>query len=195
MSYFVTATHTDAGKTLVSAILVEKTGYRYWKPIQAGYPTDTSTVESILQRKCSIPEKYLLKTPMSPHAAANIEGIKIKTKDFQLPAEDLIVEGAGGVLAPISDTEYAVSLIEHLELEVILVSDNYLGSINHTMLTINELKRRGVKIKGIIFNGDEAKESEEFILKNSGLECLLRVPRLEKIELEVIRGLANKLIL
>src|SRR5690606_24903398 len=101
-------------------------------------------------------EAFLLKTPASPHAAADIDGVKIQLKDFKLPQTNntLIIEGAGGTLVPLNEKDFMVDLMLHLNVEIIVVADLYLGSINHTLLTIEALKNRNLKIKGIIFNGD-----------------------------------------
>ncbi len=166
MNYFVTAIGTDSGKTLVSAILCEAWGCGYWKPVQAGIKEkDTETVKSLVTNPdCYFyDEQFVLTQPMSPHAAAKIDGVHIKVKDFVLPPHkgDLLIEGAGGLLVPLNDDEVVADLIAVLDVEVIVVCNLYLGSINHSLLTINELKRRNVKVKGIIFNGESNPESEQ----------------------------------
>jgi dethiobiotin synthetase len=179
MNYFVTAIGTDCGKTLISAILCEALKADYWKPIQAGLPRDADTVKNFI----SSPElkiyneAYLLKTPASPHASAAIDGITINIKNIQVPRSnrDLVIEGAGGCLVPLNDKDFVIDLIAHLNIPVILVANLYLGSINHTLLTIEALKNRNISVKGIVFNGDSNNESERIILLHSKLKCLANV--------------------
>lgn len=180
MRYFVTAIHTDSGKTLVSSILVNALQADYWKPVQCGYPRDLETVSSRVYNKHCLyhPERYLLKEPMSPHAAAAREGVTIRLEDFQVPDHEsnpLVIEGAGGVLVPLNDKDFVIDLAAKFEAEVILVANNYLGSINHTLLTVNELRRRKLPVKGIIFNGPENRDTEDYILQYSGYRSLLRI--------------------
>lgn len=175
---FVTAIGTDSGKTLVSAILCEALGIGYWKPVQAGHPRDTEVVESLVSnlKFKSYPEKFLLKTPASPHAAAKIDGIQIRVDNFEVPStERLVIEGAGGCMVPLNDDEFVIDLVEKLSCEIILVSNLYLGSINHTILTLELLRSRKLSVKGIIFNGPGNEESERIIQRHSGLPCLLRI--------------------
>lgn len=177
---FVTAIGTDSGKTLVSAILCEALGAHYWKPIQAGYPRDTDTVASLVSNPSfkTFPERYLLNTPASPHAAAKIDGVTINIGDFVLPStEQMVIEGAGGCMVPINDNDFVIDLAEKLPCEIILVSNLYLGSINHTMLTVSLLQNRNLAVKGIVFNGARNEESERIILHHSGLPCLLRIEK------------------
>jgi len=198
MKYFVTAIHTDSGKTLVSAILTQALQADYWKPVQAGYPRDLETVKSLIYNKHCLfyEETYLLKEAMSPHAAAAKEGIRIDVDKIVAPDNDdndLIIEGAGGVLVPLNEKDFVIDLAKKLDVQIILVSNIYLGSINHTLLTINEIKRRNLPVKGIIFNGPENKETEDFILNYSGYKCLLRIRPEEKITEEVVTKYAVKL--
>ncbi len=204
-NYFITAIGTDCGKTLVSAILVEFLGADYFKPVQAGFPTDTETVKSLVTNTQStfFSESYLLKMPASPHKAARAEGIEIKLENIILPknntnsSNNLVIEGAGGILVPLNDTDFVIDLATKFSAEtnckVILVANLYLGSINHTLLTINELKRRNIDVLGIIFNGEENKESEDIILKHSGYKCLLRIQKEEDINKETVKKYAKML--
>lgn len=204
-NYFVTAIGTDCGKTLVSAILVEFLGADYFKPVQAGFPTDTERVKSLITNNQSTfsmtfhKESYLLQMSASPHKAARAEGIEVKLENIILPktTNNLIIEGAGGVLVPLNDNDFVIDIVKQFSAEtdckVILVANLYLGSINHTLLTINELKRRNIDVLGIIFNGEENKESEAIILKHSGYKCLLRVQKEENISNETVKKYANML--
>ncbi len=179
--YFVTGIDTNIGKTVVSAILTEALHADYFKPIQAGdlETGDSHTVQGLISNSKSKiwPENFALKTPMSPHAAAELENISIEAKDITLPETDnhLIVEGAGGLMVPINSKETYLDIIQQLELEVIVVSKNYLGSINHTLMTLRLLQKANITIKGIIFNGDITSSSEKVILEMTGVPYLGRV--------------------
>jgi dethiobiotin synthetase len=181
MKYFVTAIDTDSGKTLVSAILCEALKADYWKPIQAGLPRDADTVKNLVSNKQTkiFPETYLLKTPASPHAAAKLDNTTILLEQFVMPAttNSLIIEGAGGCLVPLNDDVFVIDLIKMLNIEVIMVADLYLGSINHTLLTVEALKKRDIKVKGIIFNGEPNPESERIILHHAKVPCLVRIQK------------------
>jgi dethiobiotin synthetase len=195
--YFVTGIDTDSGKTIASAILCEALEADYWKPVQAGLPKDSETVKGLISNLTSIihPERYLLKTPASPHAAAKIDNITINLEDFQLPEtkNNLIIEGAGGCLVPLNDNYFVIDLIKKFNVGVILVADLYLGSINHTLLTVEVLTNRGLKISGIIFNGDTNPESEQIILAHAKTDCLLRISKEADIDKEVILKYARRL--
>jgi dethiobiotin synthetase len=194
---FVTAIGTDSGKTLVSAILCEALGGCYWKPIQAGLPRDTDTVSSLVSNRAfkTYPERYLLNTPASPHAAAKIDSVKIKVSDFTIPSRELtIVEGAGGCLVPINDNEFVIDLAGHLDCEIVLVSNLYLGSINHTLLTLHLLRTRGLPVKGIIFNGNTNAESERIILHHAEMPKLLHVAQESAITKERVSHYAKELL-
>lgn len=196
MNYFVTAIGTDSGKTLVSAILVEMLGCGYWKPIQAGDPRDTLTAQALVSNPSSTfeNESYFLKTPASPHYAAEVDGVKINLDQVKLPTENqLVIEGAGGLLVPLNEQETIADLTAHLSAEIVLVSNLYLGSINHTLLTVEELKRRKLPVKGIIFNGESNPASEAIILKKSGYKCLLRIPKLSEVNNKSVSQLAREL--
>ncbi|MCC9134965.1 dethiobiotin synthase [Pontibacter silvestris] len=176
--YFVTGIGTDVGKTVAAAILTEALNADYWKPVQAGGLdfTDTDTVQSLVSNPVSVfhPEAYRLKMAASPHKAAAAEGIEIDIKAMQLPQtqNNLIVEGAGGLMVPLNKRSLVIDLVQQLGLEVVLVSRNYLGSINHTLLTAEVLRYRKIPVAGIIFNGEENATSEDFIIKYTGLRRL-----------------------
>ena len=196
MNYFVTAIDTDSGKTLVSAILCEALRAEYWKPIQAGLPRDADAIKSLVGNEIKIhPEAYLLQTPASPHAAAKLDGVQIHCINFKLPLtqNDLVIEGAGGCLVPLNDREFVIDLMVHFKAEVILVADLYLGSINHTLLTIEALRARKIFVRGIIFNGVPNPESERIILLHSQLPCLLKIKREKKIDKPVVIQYAQML--
>jgi dethiobiotin synthetase len=194
MKFFVTAIDTDSGKTLVAAILCEAIKADYWKPVQAGLPRDSEKIKELISNDQTVihPERYLLRSPMSPHAAARLDGIQIHLSDFIIPkAERLIIEGAGGCLVPLNDDNFVIDLITQLNLQVVLVADLYLGSINHTLLTVEALRKRNISIRGIIFNGESNPESERIILRHSNLPCLLRIDREVEITKSVVIKYAN----
>lgn len=212
--YFISAIGTDSGKTLVSAILVEALKANYWKPIQAGLPKDTDQIKELVSNKESIflQERFCLTAPMSPHAAAKIDNIEIKLSDFELPREsknkNLIIEGAGGLFVPINyskngKADYVIDLIEHLKLPLILVCNLYLGSINHSMLSLEAIKNRNenrtINLKGIIFNGESNPESEQiiedYIVHNLNSKVLLRIKQEKGISKEIVKKYASQIIL
>lgn len=195
--YFVTGIDTDSGKTLASAILCEALEADYWKPIQSGLPRDSESVRALISNSRSKihPERHLLNTPASPHASAKIDGITIQLEDFALPqsVNSLIIEGAGGCLVPLNDKDFIIDLIKKLNAEVIVVADLYLGSINHTLLTLEALQARQLPVTGIIFNGEANPESERIILLHSKLKCLLRISREDSVNKEVVSKYAQLL--
>lgn len=198
MKYFVTGIGTEIGKTITSAILTEALEADYWKPIQAGdlENTDTEKVRSLISNKKSNfhEESYRLKHAMSPHAAAKREGVHINLKNIKMPKHHnpLIIEGAGGLLVPLNDTDCVIDLTKQMDCEVILVSQNYLGSINHTLLSIEALKNRFIPIKGILFNGSENSETKEIILSKTGLKYLGSIPLLDEISKKSIKEVSKK---
>ena len=197
MNYFVTAIGTDCGKTFFSAVLCEALEADYWKPVQAGLPRDADTVEHLLANSVSKiqPETFLLKTPASPHAAAKLDGVTIEMEDFKIPEtkNNLVIEGAGGCLVPLNDHDFVISLAKKFDAEVILVSQLYLGSINHTLLSADYLTRNKFKVKGIVFNGPSNPESEKIILKHTGYRCLLRIEQEPAISKAIVGQYAEEL--
>jgi dethiobiotin synthetase len=189
---FVTGIGTGIGKTIVSAALVEKLKADYWKPVQSGDldNSDTIKVKSLITNTVSVfhPEAYKLTQPFSPHKSAAIDGIKIDQNKIIPPetGNTLIIEGAGGLMVPLKDNFLMIDLIKQLNAEVILVSRNYLGSINHTLLSIDALKHRNIPIVGIIFSGLKDIYSKEFILDYSGVESLGHIPEYPVIDKKAI---------
>lgn len=196
---FVTGIDTGIGKTIVSAILVEKLKADYWKPVQSGdlEQSDTMKVRSLVSNPVSkfYPEGYRLTQPFSPHKSARLDGITIRLNDLRLPptGAPLIVEGAGGLMVPLNGNDLMIDLMDRLEAEIIVVSRNYLGSINHTLLTLEMLKLKGLPLKGVIFNGNEDKDSESIILRYSGADCLGRVPELSAVNKKTVAAAGKSL--
>ena len=199
MQYFVTAIGTDSGKTLVSAILTEALSADYWKPVQAGLPADTDTVKELVSNSTTVfhPEAFRLNTPASPHAAAKIDRVDVTVARVGSvsTSNDLVMEGAGGLMVPLNDSEFVIDIARQPDTEVVLVSNLYLGSINHTLLTVDYLKKHNFKVKGIIFNGEENEESERIIELHSGYRVLLRLPKLGMINKNIVRYWADELLL
>ncbi|MGI9544397.1 MAG: dethiobiotin synthase [Cyclobacteriaceae bacterium] len=198
MNYFVTAIGTDSGKTVVSAMLSEALRADYWKPIQSGYPSDTETVQDLVSNPYSVfhTEAYRLQEPASPHQAARKEGIEIRLNNIWLPetGNDLIIEGAGGLMVPLNKRQFMIDLIEKVSDQVILVANLYLGSINHTLLTIDKLKRRNITVKGIVFNGRTNRDSEEVILQFSQYRRLMHLPPGLEIDRATVKQYAFKFL-
>ncbi len=191
MNIAIVGIHTGIGKTICSAILCEALNADYWKPVQAGEleNSDSITVRQLCTSQITIhPERYRLNIPASPHYSAAMEGITIKKEDFDLPqtSNHLIIETAGGVMSPLAKEFLNIDLVEKLNCPVIVISENYLGSINHTLLTLQVLKNRNINIVGIIFNGDKNQASEEFILSYFNVPFLFSVPRFENLNSDSI---------
>jgi dethiobiotin synthetase len=195
MNYFVTAIGTDSGKTVVSAILCKALGADYWKPIQAGFPRDSDTISKLVPNTVIHPEAYLLNTPASPHASAKIDNIVIDKSKISFPTtnNNLIIEGAGGCLVPLNDNDFVIDLAKQFGCPIILVSNLYLGSINHTLLTVNLLNQLQLPIAGIIFNGQSNPESERIILKHSGYKFIWHIKEEKEMNKEMVNFYAEKI--
>ena len=193
---FITGISTDVGKTIASTIITEALEADYWKPIQAGDldNSDSHFIKSkITNQKSKIfPNAYQFYTPASPHFAAELDGITIDLKNIIEPktTNHLVIEGAGGVFVPLNNTDVVIDLIQP-DYKVIVVSRHYLGSINHTLLTIEALKSRKINIAGIIFNGDANKATETIILHKTGLKCIGRIENEPYFDPTVIREYAD----
>ena len=194
--FIVAGIGTEIGKTVVSAILTTGLKADYWKPVQAGDldQGDAYWIRNWVPSATVHPSTYALTQPMSPHSAAEIDGITITLENFKIPTDQtLIVELAGGIMVPLNDRETNLDFIKHLNLPVILVSKNYLGSINHTLLSYETLKQHGIPMAGIVFNGPENPSGEKFILNHTGLPLILRVNQESEINEAVIASYANKI--
>ena len=193
---FVTGISTDVGKTIASAIIVEALEADYWKPIQAGDldNTDSDKVKSLISNSKTVFHKsaYELKTAASPHIAAEMDGVTIQYKKLHEPETSnyLVIEGAGGLLVPLNDTDTVLDIIMPNH-KVIVVSRHYLGSINHTLLTVTWLKDKGYDVF-ILFSGAENPSTESIIEKKTKARVLGRIDEEEKFDKDVIKKYADK---
>lgn len=169
---FITGIGTGIGKTIVSALVTEQLQADYWKPVQAGdlEQSDSMKVRSLISNPYSVihPEAFRLQMAASPHKAAAHEQIEISRADFLLPQTNrpLVIEGAGGLMVPISESFLMIDLIEQLEAEVVLVIRNYLGCINHTLLSIELLKNRKIPVRYIVFNGEFDPDTTQVLIRH-----------------------------
>lgn len=188
MKFFITGTDTDIGKTLICCWLTMHSGFAYFKPIQTG--TDYDSDSSIIQKYVSVkiyPEIYRYKAPLSPHLAASLENQEININKICLPTtKNLIIEGAGGVLVPINKKYYIIDLIKALKVPVILVARSKLGTINHSLLTIEALRARNIPIAGIILNGEINEDNKKAIKYYGRINILAQFPLLNSISKEAL---------
>ena len=197
MKLFITGIGTDVGKTVASSIVVEALQADYWKPIQAGDldNSDSHKIQRYISNNKTVIQdnSYKLNTPASPHYAAQLDGIVIDLNQIKEPKTDnhIVIEGAGGILVPLNDSDCIIDLIQK-DYKVIVVSRHYLGSINHTLLTFEALKSRGIKVAGIIFSGDENKATEEIILKKTDAKFIGRIDNEPYFDANVIGYYADK---
>lgn len=197
--YFVCGIHTDAGKTVASAVLVKALGAAYWKPVQAGDLefSDTHKVQKYLQPDniTVLPEAYRLPYPLSPHASAERAGMEIDPEVIRVPkhTQALVIEGAGGLMVPLNRKTLYIDLIPSFQAKVVLVSRNYLGSINHTLLSIEALQSRNIPIEGILFNGAENPETESLIAEYTKLRIIGRIDHTDTLDAAFFEQQALKL--
>ncbi|SFW81553.1 dethiobiotin synthase [Chitinophaga sancti] len=202
---FITGIGTGVGKTITSAIITESLQADYWKPVQTGLTegTDTDTIKKLLSNpvsKCHR-EAYCLKEPASPHLAARLEGVNINVKriteiadSYQPANRPLIIEGAGGLMVPITNTIFTIDLIRQLKASVIIVAGNYLGAINHSLLTARSLQQEGIPVLGWVFSG-ETHSNEDEVVAWSGFPKLGRIPQSSQIDKAFVKEQAEKLSL
>lgn len=196
MKIFITGISTDVGKTITAAIVVEALEADYWKPVQAGDldNSDSHKVKAQISNSKSqfYPNSYQLNTPASPHLAAEIDGITIDLKQIKEPKTEnhLVIEGAGGIFVPLNENDSIMDLIQP-DYKVIVVSRHYLGSINHTLLTIEAIRNRGLEVAGIIFSGSENKATESLILNKTNIKSIGRIDEEPYFDQNVIREYAD----
>lgn len=190
----VTGTDTDVGKTVAAAALAWRLGAAYWKPVQAGLDpaADSDTVASLAGVKV-LPEAYRLATPCSPHRAAEIDGVTIDPARLTPPPGRVVIEGAGGALVPLTRDLLFADLFARWRLPVLIVARTELGTINHSLLTIEALRARHVPIAGILFSGEEVADSQTTICAIGKVRSLGRLPRLDPLTGETLRAAAMSL--
>lgn len=198
MKLFITGIGTEVGKTICSAVLTQYFKADYWKPVQSGDLdcTDSHKISAWTGNTQCHPETYRLKLAASPHQSAGEENVQIRVNDFKLPETDnsLIVEGAGGLMVPLSDHELMIDLIEKLAIPVVLVVRNYLGCINHTLLSVMALHQKGIKVEYLIFNGPFPPDTERVIAGFIKTETkIIRIPEIGQPTKDSIKAVAEQL--
>ncbi|MDO3423640.1 dethiobiotin synthase [Chryseobacterium sp. APV1] len=196
---FVTGIGTEVGKTVCSAVLTKYFEAEYWKPVQSGdlnYSDTMKIKDWVGEHTVCHPERYRFKLAASPHQSAKEEGILIDLNEFQIPKTQnhLIIEGAGGLMVPLNDNEFIIDLIEKLNFPAALVVKNYLGCINHTLLSVLVLNQKKIKLNYLILNGNFPPDTERVICENIPPETeIIRIPDLENITKESIENIALQL--
>lgn len=211
MNFFITGIGTNVGKTIVSAILTEALIADYWKPIQSGISEgkDSTIINTLISNSKTVihPETYLLTEPLSPHFAAKIDGINIDLSKITLPngfgcspensnnpkKNHLMIEGAGGLLVPLNQKNYVIDIAKQHNCKIILVISNYLGCINHSLLSIHYLIKHGYDVQALVFNGSFETEVKQAILKDIGHCKVIDIPTLAPLNKETVRKTASKL--
>ncbi len=194
--FFITGTDTDLGKSVVCAWAVQWLDGAYWKPVQSGLMGETDS--QFVQRVAGVEEtriypcRYELNEPLSPHLAARIDGVQIKVSDFSLPQTErpLVVEGAGGVLVPLNDDELMIDMMAHLNLPVIVVCRTSLGTINHSLMTIETLRMRNIEIAGVVLNGEPNEANKAAICHFGGVAVLGEIPQLTELSSKALSAIA-----
>ena len=197
--FFVTGTDTEVGKTLVSAWLLTQLEGAYWKPIQAGTDptTDSATVQQLAELPVSrvLPEAYLLPEPIAPHEAARRANIALDIEKIKLPPHEglVVVEGAGGLMVPIAQGAYMIDLADALDLPIILVARSTLGTINHTLLSLEAIRRRGLTLAGVVISGPETPHNRAAIERFGKVEVIAEIPHLETVDRDTLKSIAPEL--
>ena len=198
-SYILTGTDTGIGKTVASAMLVQGLGYNYWKPLQSGIEdggVDTRRVQKMtdLPDERFLPEGYVLTEPLSPHRAAEIDGVKIDVDTLDIPKSEnpLIIEGAGGLMVPITRENLLINQFKKWDLPVILCARTGLGTINHTLLSLEALWARDIKVHGLIFIGENNDDNMVTIKDFSKTKILGHIPKLDEISPENLQSVFDK---
>ena len=191
MRFVVTGTDTDVGKTVFCAGLAAMLGTPYWKPVQAGIPTDSQTVAALAGVEI-LPEAYRLKLPASPHQAAEEEGIAIDPDRLVPPAGPVVIEGAGGLMVPLTRQTLFIDVFARWKIPVILCARTRLGTINHTLLSIAAIRARSIPLHGVAFIGEANAESERIITEIGRVKRLGRLPVIEPMSAARLAGLFAK---
>ncbi len=197
--FFVTGTDTDVGKTVVSAWLVARLGACYWKPVQAGNHPET---DSAIVRRLSdvspdriLPEAYVLPEPIAPHEAARRAGVTIDMTKLVPPPCDrpLVIEGAGGLMVPLTDRAFVIDLAREVDLPVVLVTRSTLGTINHTLLSLEAIRRRGLHLAGVVVNGPETPHNRAAIERYGQVEIIAEIPWLDQMTAATLKAIEPEL--
>lgn len=192
---FITGIGTDVGKTVASAVITKALQADYWKPVQCGdlNNSDSVKIERLTGLKI-LPEAYRLQAPMSPHAAADLEGVELSIDKIELPKSDntIVVEGAGGVMVPLNSNETYLDLMVKLNLPVVLVTRHYLGSINHTMLSWNVLKNAGLNVVALVISGSAHESTESYFATQMNVP-FIHINELEEVNSETVAVEAERL--
>lgn len=187
---FITGTDTGIGKSVVSALMTAGLSGTYWKPIQSGLQEETDT--EFVKRLTELPpahfieERYRLNEPLSPHASAAIDGVSISLTDFMLPEYEtnhMVVEGAGGLMVPLNDEAMIIDLIQLLDIPVLLVARSELGTLNHTFLSLEALRRRDIPVIGVIMNGPQNESNRKAIEKYGKVEVIGEIEKIRELNL------------
>ena len=186
MRLIVGGTDTDIGKTVFAAGLAAASGVPYWKPVQAGFAPEGDKETAARLGATVLPERYRLKLPASPHQAAAEEGVTIDPATLTPPAGPLVIEGVGGLLVPLNRTTLALDVFAGWGLPMVLCARTTLGTINHTLLSVEAIRARSIPLLGIAFIGDANRESEGIITEISGAKRLGRLPRLDPLTRETL---------
>ena len=191
MRFVVSGTDTNIGKTVFCAGLCGLLGARYWKPVQAGLPGDSAVVKELAGAEI-VPEAYVLKLPASPHQAAAEEGIIIDPDSPVPPEGPLVIEGAGGLMVPLTREVLYIDVFARWKLPLILCARTKLGTINHTLLSIEAIRRRGIPLHGVAFIGEANEESEKIIVELGQVKRLGRLPVIEPLTAGRLAGVFAK---
>ena len=192
VNYFITGTDTHVGKTVAAAWLIQHLDGAYWKPVQSGLEDaiDADVIADLtgLQPADIHPSAYMLSEPLSPHEAARRDGVTISLDRFEIPVakKPLVVEGAGGVLVPLNDSNLMVDLMAHLGVPVILVCRTALGTINHSLLSLEVLRARGIDVRGVILSGPPVAHNRDAIAHYGQVEIIAEIPQLDPLTQQAI---------
>ena len=197
---FITGTDTGIGKTLVSAILLAGLKGKYWKPVQSGLEdiTDTEWVKEKtgLNDTHFFAETYRLRQPLSPHASAEADGVSIELDNFKIPQtgnrETLIIEGAGGIMVPLNKKDLMIDLIKKCNIPALVVARSTLGTINHTLLSINQLRSYGINIAGIVLNGPGNSSNRDAIENFGNVKVIAEIEEIKEINPESLQSCFRK---
>lgn len=192
---FITGIGTDVGKTVASAVITKALEADYWKPVQCGDLDNSDSIKiERLTGLQTLPEVFKLKAPMSPHAAADLEGVELSIDKVELPESDrtIVAEGAGGVMVPFNSRETYLDLMVKLNLPIVLVTRHYLGSINHTMLSWKVLKEAGMNVVALVISGTPHESTESHFATQMDVP-FIRISELEEVSLDSIAAQAERL--